>query len=95
MTLLYRRPEAGEVDLLQRPLGHLITHRIGSHGLAKAVNFLVVARVVLDLGDHMPALDAADLRRGQRCDEEGIFTQRLGLAAPQRSAHDVDGGGKH
>ena len=90
VPLLHRGAESGEIDLRKRPLGHLVADRIGAQRLAEAVDLLIVARVVLDLRDHVLALDATDLGGGQRRGQVWILAQRLGLASPLRGADDVD-----
>ena len=61
-----RRLEPREVDLLQRPRRHAIIDRRRSQRNAEAPDLLIVSGVVLGLGHHPGALDAADLRSDER-----------------------------
>src|SRR5215469_2881346 len=55
-----------------------------------ALVFLVVGVKVLDRGDHMLALHAANVGDGKAAGEIGVFAVTLEISSPQRLAIDVD-----
>ncbi len=84
------RAEGGKVDLLKRAPGdHDIHGRRLQQRVANAVDLLVISREVLDLGDHVLALDSPDLGSCKRAGEKRVLAQRLCLPPPLRRAHDV------
>ena len=75
--------EGGEVDLL---LGAFVDLHVD----AAAQRLLVVGGEVLDGGDDVLALEAADLRDRELAGQERVLAEGLKRAAPQRDPQDVD-----
>ena len=85
------RLEGRQVDLAQGPRGCLDIDGGCQQRRAEAAVFLVVQRVVLDVGHDPPALDAPDLGSDEARAQERVLAERLGRPAPARIANDVHG----
>jgi hypothetical protein len=80
--------EAGQIDLPERALVHLRTHR-------QPVRLLVVHREMLDRSAYALALDPLDQRGAEGPGQQRVLREVLEVATAQRRALDVDARAQH
>ena len=88
-ALLDRRLEGGVFDFLQPAFGDDVVGARLDQRDAQASGLLVVAREVLDLGDHSLALDPPHLGGGDGAHQVRVLAEALCRPAPERAALDV------
>ena len=85
LGLLHRRFIAGQIDL---PQGALVHNRAG----ADTGPLLVVGKIMLHAGTHVPALDPLDQPCGNLAGEQGILRKVFKISSAQGAALDVGRG---